>query len=132
MTVLDLKERRIVQPLKGDVIPLAARWVLAPGARIGCNITGADSIWQFRLQDDRTFTCRKVADTGAGCGPCDLRPSPDDRCIYLSCKGTGEVQAWDVSDPDHVRLHDTVQGLVQVNMLHVTFDGKRIYAARGR
>jgi hypothetical protein len=28
----DLKERRIIQELKGDPIPLAARWMLAPNA----------------------------------------------------------------------------------------------------
>jgi methanethiol oxidase len=128
MTVWDLKERKIVQELKGDVIPLAARWLLSPGAKIGYNITGADSIWQFRLQDDGTFAYHKAADTGAGCGPGDLRQGPDDKYLYVSCKGTGEVQAWDISDPDHIVLHDTIQGLVQVNMLHVTYDGKRIYA----
>jgi selenium-binding protein 1 len=116
ITVRDLKERKIIQELKGDVIPLAARWLLAPGAKIGYNITGADSIWQFRLQDDGTFAYRKAADTGASCGPGDLRQGPDDKYLYVSCKGTGEVQAWDISDPDKIRLHDTIQGLVQVNV----------------
>jgi selenium-binding protein 1 len=128
MTVWDLKERKIIQELPGDPIPLAARWMLSPGAKVGYNITGADSIWQFRLRDDGLFDYKKAADTGTGCGPGDMRQSPDDKYIYVSCRVTGEVQAWDVSDPDHIRLHDTVQGLVQVNMLHVTYDGKRIYA----
>lgn len=128
MTVWDLKERRIVQELEGDVIPLAARWLLAPGAKIGYNITGADSIWQFKMRDDGTFDYRKAADTGAGCAPGDLRQSPDDKWLYVSCKGTGEIQAWDVRDPERIKLHDTIQGVVQVNMLHVTYDGKRIYA----
>jgi methanethiol oxidase len=129
MTVWDLKERRILQELPGDPIPLAARWLLAPGARVGYNISaGGDSLWQFRLRDDGLFDYREAADTGAGCGPGDLRQSPDDKWLYVSCRLSGEVQAWDVSDPDRIRLHDTAQGLVQVNMLHVTPDGKRIYA----
>jgi selenium-binding protein 1 len=47
--------------------------------------------------------------------------------LYASCIGTGEVQAWDISNPEAIRLHDTVQGLVQANMMHVTYDGKRLY-----
>jgi len=33
----------------------------------------------------------------------------------------------DISKPDKIRLHDTVQGLVQANMMHLTLDGKRLY-----
>jgi methanethiol oxidase len=128
MLVWDLKARRIVQELRGDPIPLAARWMLKPGATHGYNISnGGDSLWMFRRQEDGRFTYRKVADTGKGCGPGDLRQSPDDRYLYVSCVARGEIQAWDVSTPDRPRLHDTVQGLVQANMMHVTYDGRRLY-----
>ena len=70
---------------------------------------------------------RKAADLGEGCGPGDLRQSSDDRYMYVSCTGRGEVQAWDITDPEHPRLHDTVQGIVQANMMHVTWDNRRLY-----
>src|SRR5439155_1032289 len=47
--------------------------------------------------------------------------------LYVSCIGGSEVQAWDVTTPDKPRLHDTVGGIVQANMMHVTFDGRRLY-----
>jgi selenium-binding protein 1 len=126
--VWDLKAREILQELPGDPIPLAARWALQPNATYGYNISnGGDSIWMFRMQSDGTFTYKKAADVGSGCGPGDLRQSPDDRYLYVSCVRGSEIQAWDISNPEEIRLHDTVQGLVQANMMHVTYDGRRLY-----
>lgn len=128
MLVWDLKARKIVQELKGDPIPLAARWALAPNAAYGYSISNAgDSIWMFRRRSDGSFSYTKAADLAKGCAPGDLRQSPDDKYLYLSCIGLGEVQAWDISRPDKIRLHDTVQGIVQANMMHMTNDGKRLY-----
>ncbi|HET8575588.1 MAG TPA: selenium-binding protein SBP56-related protein [Methylomirabilota bacterium] len=128
MLVWDLKARKIVQELKGDPIPLATRWALRPNATYGYNISNAgDSIWMFRMQKNGTFTYRKAGDTGKGCAPGDLRQSPDDRYLYVSCIARGEVQAWDISNPEKIRLHDTVQGIVQANMMHMTYDGRRLY-----
>jgi selenium-binding protein 1 len=128
LLVWDLKARKIVQELRGDPIPLAARWMLKPGARYGYNISnGGDSLWMFRMAKDGTFAYRKVASFGKGCAPGDLRQSPDDRWLYVSCIGGGEIQAWDVTTPDKPRLLDTVAGVVQPNMMHVTYDGRRLY-----
>jgi methanethiol oxidase len=128
MLVWDLKARKIVQELKGDPIPLAARWALKANATYGYNISnGGNSIWMFKRQPDGHFSYRKAADLSPGCLPGDLRQSPDDRYLYVSCIGGSEVQAWDITNPDRIRLHDTVQGVVQANMMHVTFDGKRLY-----
>jgi selenium-binding protein 1 len=128
LLVWDLKARKIVQELHGDPIPLAARWMLKPNATYGYNISNAgDSIWMFRMQKDGTFAYRKVASTGKGCAPGDLRQSPDDRYLYVSCLAGGEVQAWDISNPEKPRLHDTAQGIPQANMMHLTYDGKRLY-----
>jgi selenium-binding protein 1 len=128
MLVWDLKARTVIQTLSGDPINLAARWMLKPGAKYGYNIsTAGNSIWMFKMEDDGNFSYRKAADTGAGCGPADLRQSPDDKYLYLTCFQGSEVQAWDISDPDNIRLHDTIQGVVQPNMMHVTFDGHRLY-----
>lgn len=128
LLVWDLKQRKIVQELKGDPIPLAARWLLKPGATYGYAISNAgDSLWMFHREKDGRFSYRKAGDLGKGCGPGDLRQSPDDRYLYVSCVGAGEIQAWDIRNPDKPRLHDAVQGLVQTNMMHVTYDGRRLY-----
>jgi len=126
MEVWDLKERRIIQELKGDPIPLAARWMLAPNASYGYDISnGGGTLWMFRMSPDGTFSYHRAADLG--CHPGDLRQSSDDHYLYVSCTGKGEVQAWDISDPEHPKLHDTVQGIVQVNMMHLTWDNRRLY-----
>jgi selenium-binding protein 1 len=128
LEVWDLKERRIIQELKGEPIPLAARWMLAPNASYGYNISnGGNSLWMFRMMQDGTFSYRKAADLGPGCGPGDLRQSSDDRYLYVSCTRSGELQAWDISDPEHPKLHDTIQGIVQANMMHLTWDNRRLY-----
>lgn len=128
LLVWDLKARRILQELKGDPIPLAARWALKPNATYGYAISNAgNALWMFRMKKDGSFSYRKAADLGKGCAPGDMRQSPDDRYLYVSCVGRGEIQAWDISNPDKLRLHDTVQGFVQANMMHMTSDGRRLY-----
>lgn len=129
MLVWDLKERKIIQTLTAsEPVMLAARWMLKPGAKYGYNISnGGNSIWMFKMKDDGTFDYKKAGDNGAGCGPADLRQSPDDKFLYVSCFASSEIQAWDISDPEKIKLHDTIQGVVQPNMMHVTFDGKRLY-----
>jgi selenium-binding protein 1 len=128
LEVWDLKERRIIQELKGDPIPLAARWMLAPNATYGYDISNAgNSLWMFRMEPNGPFTYRKAADLPKGCAPGDLRQSSDDHYLYVSCFLSGELEAWDVSDPDHPRLHDTIQGIVQANMMHLTWDNHRLY-----
>jgi selenium-binding protein 1 len=118
----------VIQTLTGEPVNLAARWMLKPGAKYGYNISNAgNSIWMFKMNDDGTFSYKKAASTGDGCGPADLRQSPDDKYLYLSCFVGSEIQAWDISDPEHIKLHDTIQGIVQPNMMHMTFDGKRLY-----
>jgi selenium-binding protein 1 len=128
MLVWDLKGRKIIQELKGEPIPLAARWALKPNAVYGYNISnGGNSLWMFRMRKNGTFAYKKAADLGRGCGPGDLRQSPDDRYVYVSCTRGSEIQAWDISNPDRIRLHDVVQGMVQANMMHMTYDGRRLY-----
>ena len=50
---------------------------------------------------DGTYEFKKVADTGAL--PADLRQSPDDRYLFVSCFGDNLIQQWDVTDPDQPR-----------------------------
>ena len=76
-------------------------------------------------QKDGSYTARKLCDTGKL--PADLRQSPDDRYLYVSCFVTDEIQQWDVSDLKKPRLASTVKPGEQPNMMHVTGDGKRMY-----
>ncbi len=128
LLVWDFKERKILQTLTTDPVPLEVRWSLKPGAAYGwTNSALGDSIWFFKQEKDGRFATSKVADLGKGCLPADLRQSPDDRFLYVSCFMRSEIQAWDASRPDKPRLHDTVAPGVSPNMMHVTPDGKRMY-----
>ena len=126
--VWDLKERKIIQELPGDPVPLAARWMLKPGANYGYSGSLiANTLWKFEMAKDGTFSYKKAGETGSGCATADIRQSPDDKFLYVSCFVGSEIQAWDISEPDAIKLHDTIQGVVQPNMMHVTGDGKRLY-----
>ncbi len=128
LLVWDFKERKVLQTLTTDPVPLEVRWSLKPGAAHGwTNSALGDSIWFFSQGKDGRFATKKVADLGKGCLPADLRQSPDDRYLFVSCFMRSEIQAWDVSRPDKPRLHDTVVPGVSPNMMHVTSDGKRMY-----
>jgi selenium-binding protein 1 len=61
--------------------------------------------------------------------PVDLRQSPDDRYLFVSCFVANLIQQWDVTDPDHPRLFSTVSPGVQPNMMHTSADGKRMYVS---
>jgi selenium-binding protein 1 len=126
MIVWDFKERKPLQVGKAGLAPLEVRWSLKPENNYGfTNCALDDSIWLFRGRADGSYEFKKVADTGAM--PADLRQSPDDRYLYVSCFGDNLIQQWDVSDPDRPRLTSTVAPCVQPNMMHVTGDGKRMY-----
>jgi selenium-binding protein 1 len=128
LQVWDFKERKILQTLTGEPIGIAQRWMLKPGARHGYNVSfPGNSIWMFRMDEDGKFSYKKAAELRPGCMPGDMRQSPDDKYVYISCFVGSEIQAWDVSDPDNIKLHDTIQGVVQPNMMHMTYDGRRLY-----
>jgi methanethiol oxidase len=79
------------------------------------------SIWLWHRQDDGTWAAEKVISIPAEpADPADLPPalqpfaavppivtdlalSVDDQRLYVSCWGTGELKAYDVSDPFHPR-----------------------------
>jgi methanethiol oxidase len=74
----------------------------------------------------------------------DINLSLDDRFLYVSCWGTGELRQYDVSDPMQPKLHGTIQigGIVRraphasqpnvpqnggPQMVELSRDGRRIY-----
>jgi selenium-binding protein 1 len=128
LTIWDFKDRKPLQTGQAGLAPLEVRWSLKPGNNYGFTNCALDnSLWMFRGKDDGAYEFKKVADTGSL--PADLRQSPDDKYLYVSCFGDNEIQQWDVSDPDHPRLTSTVAPGVQPNMMHVTGDGKRMYVS---
>jgi selenium-binding protein 1 len=124
--IWDFRERKVLQSLKTGGAPLECRWSRKPGAKIGfTNCALDDSIWCWTGEADGSYKARKLCQTGKL--PVDLRQSPDDRFLFVSCFASDEVQQWDVSDLAKPKLFSILKPGVQPNMMHVTGDGKRMY-----
>jgi selenium-binding protein 1 len=122
----DFRERKVIAKLITGVAPLECRWSLKQGANFGfTNCALDDSIWVWEGNSNGKYSARKLCSTGKL--PADLRQSPDDQFLYVSCFMSNEIQQWDVSQLDNPRLASTVVPGVQPNMMHVTGDGKRMY-----
>jgi selenium-binding protein 1 len=118
------------------------------------------SVWLWLRQGDGSFAARKVISIPAEPAEADQLPealkpfeavpplvtdidlSVDDRYLYVSCWGTGELKRYDVSDPGNPAEAGSVRigGIVarsahpsagQVNggpqMVEVSRDGRRVY-----
>jgi selenium-binding protein 1 len=126
LLVWDFRDRKVVAKLTTGTAPLECRWSLKEGANFGfTNCALDDSIWVWQYGDDGKYAARKLCTTGKL--PADLRQSPDDRFLYVSCFMSNEIQQWDVRNLNEPRLTSTVVPGVQPNMMHVTGDGKRMY-----
>jgi selenium-binding protein 1 len=126
LLIWDFRARKVLQKLTTGAAPLECRWSLKEKADHGfTNCAFDDSIWVWEGGDGGKYAARKLCETGKL--PVDLRQSPDDRFLYVSCFGSNEVQQWDVSDLKRPRLASTVSPGVQPNMMHVTGDGRRMY-----
>ena len=128
LVVWDFKDRKPLQVGKAGLAPLEVRWSLKPENNYGFTNCALDnSLWMFRGHGGGSYEFKKVADTGA-C-PADLRQSPDDRYLFVSCFGDNLIQQWDVSDPDHPQAlqhrlarrpaqHDARDGRWQADVRH--------------
>jgi selenium-binding protein 1 len=126
LLVWDFRRREVISKLTAGLAPLECRWGLKEGANHGfTNCALDDSIWMWEGNDAGQYQTRKLCTTGKF--PADLRQSPDDRFLYVSCFFANEIQQWDVGDLKNPRLASTVFPGVQPNMMHVTGDGKRMY-----
>ncbi len=126
LTFWDYRERKPIQSIATGAAPLETRWSLKEKANHGfTNCLLDSSIWLWEGNGDGKYTARKLCTTGQF--PADLRQSPDDRFLYVSCFGSNEIQQWDVSDLKNPKLASTVVPGVHPNMMHVTGDGKRMY-----
>ena len=126
LLVWDFRERKVLSKLPTGAAPLECRWSLKEGGNHGfTNCALDDSIWAWEGSADGQYTARKLCTTGKL--PADLRQSPDDRYLFVSCFMSDEIQQWDVSDLQNPKLASTIKPGVQPNMMHVTGDGKRMY-----
>jgi selenium-binding protein 1 len=126
LLIWDFRERKVLTKLTTGLAPLECRWSLKAGANHGfTNCALDDSIWLWEGNKSGEYSARKLCTSGKL--PADLRQSPDDRFLYVSCFMSNEIQQWDVSDLKNPRLASTVVPGVQPNMMHVTGDGKRMY-----
>lgn len=125
LLVWDFRERKVIAKLAAGLAPLECRWSLKEGANYGftnCALDNSIYVWEGSAGN---YSCRQLCATGSL--PADLRQSPDDRFLYVSCFGSNEIQQWDVGDIHKPRLTSTVMPGVQPNMMHLTGDGKRMY-----
>jgi selenium-binding protein 1 len=126
LLIWDYRERKVIQKLTAGAAPLECRWSLKENGNHGFTNCALDnSIWVWESDKDGTYTTRKLCDTGKM--PVDLRQSPDDKFLYVSCFVSDEIQQWDVSDLKNPKLVGTIKPGDQPNMMHVTGDGKRMY-----
>jgi selenium-binding protein 1 len=167
--VFDMKRRRHVQEIDlgaENQMVLELRPAHDPDRAygfVGVVVSTADlsaSVFQWERKDDGTFAAEKVITIPAepadpaqlpdalkpfGAVPplvTDIALSVDDRSLYVSCWGTGELKRYDVSDPRHPRETGSVRigGIVDrsphpaagpVNggpqMVEVSRDGRRVY-----
>lgn len=128
MVIWDFRARKPLQVGRAGPAPLEVRWSLTPGKAYGFTNCALDNaLWLFRDTGDGTYEFKRVAQTGPL--PADLRQSPDDRFLFVSCFGGESIQQWDVSDPDAPTLFSEAKIGTQPNMMHVTNDGKRMYVS---
>jgi selenium-binding protein 1 len=126
LLIWDFRERKVIATLTAGAAPLECRWSLKPGANHGfTNCAFDDSIWVWEGDAKGNYTARKLCNTGKL--PVDLRQSPDDKYLFVSCFGSDEIQQWDVSDLKNPKLFSMLKPGEQPNMMHVTGDGKRMY-----
>jgi selenium-binding protein 1 len=120
------------------------------------------SVWRWHREGDRWAVDKVITIPAEPADPATLPPalqpfgavpplisdidlSVDDRWLYVSCWGTGELKQYDVSDPAHPRETGSVRlgGVVRRNahpaapdqplrggpqMIEVSRDGRRVYA----
>jgi selenium-binding protein 1 len=168
--VWDLRKRRNIQTLDlgaDQQMVLELRPAKDPRKAYGFAgvvVSTADlsaSVFLWRRRDDGEFEARKIISIPAepaeaeqlppalqpfGAVPpliTDINLSLDDKWLYVSCWGTGELRRYDVSDPEAPRHTATVQlgGVVRnaghpqsggpINggpqMVEVSRDGRRVY-----
>jgi selenium-binding protein 1 len=118
-----------MKPLKvvhTDKSPLEVRWARQPGHNYGfVNCLLGDSIWVWKSTPDGKFDAKLATKTEPL--PADLRQDVNDHYLYVTSFMKGDVQQFDISDPDSVKLHSQIHLGDHPNMMNISVDGTRMY-----
>jgi selenium-binding protein 1 len=126
LLIWDFKERKVQQTFRIGGAPFEVRWSVKQGNPLGYVICLADnSLWAWEGNSAGEYQVRKLGTTGKL--PSDLKQSPDDRFLYVSCTDSDVIQQWDVSDVAKPRLSGSVSPGEHPHMIHISPDGKRLY-----
>jgi selenium-binding protein 1 len=122
----DFSRMKPIATAKTGKSPLEVRWARQPGHNYGfTNCLLGDSIWLFRPTADGKLEAKLATKTEPL--PADLRQSVDDKYLYVTSFGAGDVEQFDISDPDHVALHSRVHIGAHPNMMNISTDGRRMF-----
>ncbi|MFW6201272.1 MAG: selenium-binding protein SBP56-related protein [Gemmatimonadota bacterium] len=130
VVVWDWERGEVLQVETLDKAPLEVRWMHGPDGLGGfINAAYGATVWYWEDADeDGELEFHRVIRLPEGSTPADMRISYDNRFLYVSLFGGGEVRQYDVSDPHRPRLVDTVE-LPHPNMMKLTPDSRRLYVS---
>lgn len=128
IVVWDWETKRPLQVEHLDKAPLEVRWMHGPqglGGFVNCAYGGTVWYWED-ADDDGTLEFERVIELPEGSTPADMRISYDNNLLYVSLWGANEVRQYNITDPHHPKLIDSVQ-IPQPNMMKLTPDSRRLY-----
>lgn len=130
VVVWNWKKGEVLQVEELDKAPLEVRWLHGPEGLGGfINSAYGATVWYWEDADtDGRLEFHRVIEMPEGSTPADMRISYDNRFLYVSLFGGGEVRQYDVSDPLHPELVDAVE-LPHPNMMKLTPDSRRLYVS---
>jgi methanethiol oxidase len=127
VVVWNLHAMKPLQTFRVGGAPLEIRWASQPDHDWAFTTTALDhKMILVSRQPDGSFAAEQVADVGEIL-PVDISLSADDEHLYVTGFMTGELKHYDVSDPHHPKLVETIALGPQANMVSQSWDGKRVY-----
>lgn len=128
VVVWNWETKDILQVVELDKAPLEVRWMHGPDAQAGfINCAYGSTVWHWRDADgDGRLEFHRVIRLPAGSAPADMRISYDNRYLYVSSFGGGDVRQYDISNPLEPKLVDMIE-LNHPNMMKLSPDSKRLY-----
>ncbi|NIR44394.1 MAG: selenium-binding protein [Gemmatimonadetes bacterium] len=129
VVVWDWKNKEVLRVEHLDATPLEVRWLHGPrahGGFINCAYGNTVWYWEDTDGDDQLEFHRVIEELPEGSVPADMRVSYDNRFLYVSLWGAGEVRQYDVSNPLQPTLVSKVD-IPQPNMMSLSRDNRRLY-----
>ncbi len=111
--------------------PLEIRWAWGPEHNYAFTASALTSkLWLVYEDDKGEWQAKEVAPIGnvkGGVLPVDISLSADDKTLFVDSFGDGKCRVFDVSDPQKPKQTYEKQIGKQVNMVSLSWDGKRLY-----